>query len=242
MDIPYIFDTIYNPSKTLLTRLCEYNGHLSQNGINMLVKQAAAAQSYFCGIKYSDEEIKKVVSKIAVPDFSIDKNIIIIGSPGCGNTFIGRELAKILNLNFYDTDAEIERKYGDISNIFINHGEAYFRSIESEILNNCLNTKNLLISTGGGMVENTDVMDKIHNDANNIVLFINPQFDILLKRVNNKNSNRPLLVGDAKKKLSDILKRRIPLYNKYSDFTVDLKKEECKTITAIKCIDKLCGF
>ena len=92
------------------------------------------------------------------------------------------------------------------------------------------------------MVENTDVMDKIHNDANNIVLFINPQFDILLKRVNNKNSNRPLLVGDAKKKLSDILKRRIPLYNKYSDFTVDLKKEECKTITAIKCIDKLCGF
>ena len=38
------------------------------------------------------------------------KNICIIGLMGSGKSIIGKELSRYLNLNFYDTDREIELK------------------------------------------------------------------------------------------------------------------------------------
>ena len=58
----------------------------------------------------------------------------LIGLPGSGKSTIGRELAHELKYKFIDTDKLIEGKYGNISNVFKEHGEAYFRDVESEIL------------------------------------------------------------------------------------------------------------
>lgn len=77
----------------------------------------------------------------------------LIGLPGSGKSTIGRELAHELKYKFIDTDKLIEGKYGNISNIFKEHGEAYFRDVESEILKSLMCLDNVVISCGGGIVE-----------------------------------------------------------------------------------------
>ena len=60
----------------------------------------------------------------------IDKNIVLIGMPGCGKSSIGKKLAEILKLDFLDVDVYIEEKWNmSIPEIF-EKGEACFRQID----------------------------------------------------------------------------------------------------------------
>lgn len=239
--VPFIFDTIYNPKETLLTVLAKYCGHKAENGLFMLVEQGAVAQKHFCGLEYSFEEVEKVTEKIEVNPININKNIVLIGPPGSGKTTVGRELAKIFNLTLVDLDSEIERTYGSITNIFDTKGEKYFRQIESETLLKFADKSNMLISTGGGIVETADAIQKLCDDKNNIVIFINPAFDILVERTS-RNDKRPLLRGNVAEKLKLLLDRRLPLYKKYSNVKVDVLKEQPVKITALQCVDEIVEY
>ena len=79
--VPFIFDTIYNPKETLLTIMAKYYGHKAENGLFMLVEQGAVAQTHFCGLEYSFEEVEQVTGKIDVNPININKNIVLIGPP-----------------------------------------------------------------------------------------------------------------------------------------------------------------
>ena len=61
--------------------------------------------------------------------------VILIGPPGSGKTSIGKQVAKMTNSVFTDTDHEIETKVGkSITNIFLEDGESFFREREKEIV------------------------------------------------------------------------------------------------------------
>ena len=58
-------------------------------------------------------------------------NIFLIGPMGAGKSTIGRQVAKLLGLDFDDTDHEIQRRTGvDIPTIFDYEGEEGFRKRE----------------------------------------------------------------------------------------------------------------
>ena len=81
------------------------------------------------------------------------KNICIIGLMGSGKSMIGKDLSKYLNLNFYDTDKEIELKTKKkINEIFEEEGESYFRDIEEKVCIEILTNDNCVISLGGGSI------------------------------------------------------------------------------------------
>ena len=62
-------------------------------------------------------------------------NYFLIGPMGAGKTAVGKQLAKLLDVKFYDTDEVIESRTGvDIPFIFDKEGESGFRKRESEIL------------------------------------------------------------------------------------------------------------
>ena len=55
------------------------------------------------------------------------KNVYLVGFMGCGKTEIGKKISKKLNLEFIDTDFEIENKYSNsLNNLFKEKGEEFF--------------------------------------------------------------------------------------------------------------------
>ncbi|MGY0374166.1 shikimate kinase [Clostridium sp. JNZ J1-5] len=153
----------------------------------------------------------------------LNKNVVLIGMPGCGKTTIGRELAKKLNIPFCDLDEYIVDTEGkSIPEIFEN-GEEYFREIETKAVEKVCETHPKVISTGGGVVKKAINIELLKKDG--IIIFINRSLEDIAEDVDVKS--RPLL-RDGKDKLYELYKERYSLYKKYCDYQVENKNlEEC---------------
>ena len=80
-------------------------------------------------------------------------NIVLTGFMGTGKTTTGKRIAQKLNMKFVDIDELIEQQQNlTISQIFTEHGEAYFRDIESKAVQQISMQDHLVIATGGGVV------------------------------------------------------------------------------------------
>ena len=140
------------------------------------------------------------------------KNVCLIGIMGSGKTVIGKELSRILKLNFIDTDYEIEKNIGkSIKIIFEEHGETFFRNIEEEICLKVLEKRNSILSLGGGSILNRKIRNSIK--SNSYSIFINVDLDIILKRLGN-SKKRPLLNNENREEvLKNLYSERIKYYN-----------------------------
>ena len=156
-----------------------------------------------------------VTSNIQTNDLlkKFNKNIIFVGLMGAGKTTIGKKISKILDLPFFDSDKEIEKKYKtSISNIFLKLGEETFREYEENIIFNILKKSPIVLSTGGGAFCNNKIRNFI--SKNSISFWLNVKPENLFKRIKN-TSSRPLLNSrDPLLKLKSILLERENLYKK----------------------------
>ena len=143
-----VLDVVYNPSKTELIRLAEEKGIACANGLSMLVAQAKFAGEIFTGRSIPESEIDRTTEYIE----SMTKNIVLIGMPGCGKSSVGRMLSELTGREFSDLDIEIERKSGkSIPQIFAEDGEAEFRRIETEVLDEFSKKSGMILAAGGGI-------------------------------------------------------------------------------------------
>lgn len=145
------------------------------------------------------------------------ENIVLIGMSGAGKTTIGRALSYKLKMAFVDMDSYIERKYNrQISEIFDEYGEEYFRKLETEVAKEVSeNYKNTIISTGGGVVLNHENMEYLK--SNGTVVYINRTVENILSTLNAEK--RPLLKENPDK-LYEMRKIRHQLYTKYADICI----------------------
>jgi len=146
----------------------------------------------------------------------LDQNIFLIGPMGSGKTTIGKQLAKMFKLRFFDCDQELERQTGaSVSLIFDLEGEAGFRVRESQLLEQLTARKGVLIATGGGAVcreENRRLLR-----SRGLVVYLKTSIDNQLKRLD-KDKSRPLLQADDRvQRLRDLAELRNPLYDATAD-------------------------
>ena len=143
------------------------------------------------------------------------KNIILIGMPACGKSIIGSLLSNEIDFEFYDADKYLEESENrEISDIFSEDGEDYFRELETKYLEELSKKEGIIISTGGGAVKKEKNMEIVK--GNGIVVFLNRKLENIAKE---NHKNRPLLKNlDNLKKLYD---ERIKLYHKYSDIIIE---------------------
>ncbi|MCF0068981.1 shikimate kinase [Dyadobacter sp. CY261] len=135
------------------------------------------------------------------------KNIILVGMMSSGKTTLGKKLARALNYQFVDLDKLIEKDQGmEISAIFVQHGEAYFREVESRILKETALQKGIVLASGGGTPCFFDNMDIIRHMGISIFLDV-PAADLARRIENHGKDDRPILSGTTS--LVDTLQSRI---------------------------------
>lgn len=144
-------------------------------------------------------------------------NIILVGMPGSGKSVVSLSLASKLGLKAVDTDACIIERYGDVSKIFAERGEEYFRKIESEIVKQLSSVDNTVIATGGGCLINPQ--NTLALKASGKIIYLNTDIKELLKRLTGGTS-RPLLKGDLEASLKQLYSRRAKIYEAAADYTV----------------------
>lgn len=158
-----------------------------------------------------------------------DKNCIcLIGMPGSGKSTIGKLLSEKLKYSFFDTDQEIEkREKNKIKNIFSIKGEDYFRSVETQVFNELVEKKKVVISTGGGLILNN--LEKLKLSFN-IYLYCN--IDVLIHRAS-RNNLRPLLSQNTPLQMTNLFNERKDIYIKIADITINATDNQNVTITEI---------
>ena len=138
------------------------------------------------------------------------KNIVLVGFMGTGKTTVGELLAKQTGMPLVDMDALIMERAGKtINDIFANEGEPHFRNLEREMAQERAAKKNLVISTGGGIVLNPDNISNFEQTGLTVCLLASPE--TVLERVKH-DTTRPLLAGDKETQIIQLLKTRRPLY------------------------------
>ena len=138
-------------------------------------------------------------------------NIYLIGMMGSGKTATSVCLGNDLSRETVDMDAIlVEREGMTISDIFEKKGEIYFRNAEKDLLAEICEMKNVVVSTGGGVVLNEENMHCMQ--ATGVVVYLKASTDILVSRLEGKK-DRPLLHGETlKEKLTQIFNLRAALY------------------------------
>jgi len=147
------------------------------------------------------------------------KNIVLTGFMGVGKTEVGRELSTILGWKVIDVDDEIVKsRKMSINEIFSRFGEPAFRDMETDMIRKISQKKNVIISTGGGVVLKQENMELLKTRG--VVVCLTARPETILKRTG-RNRERPLLqVEDPLQRIHDLLELRRPCYEK-ADITID---------------------
>ncbi len=139
---------------------------------------------------------------------------------GAGKSTIGRQLADLLKLQFFDSDREIEERCGaSIDWIFDIEGEDQFRIREQKVIEELTEKSGIVLATGGGAVLSQSSREKL--SARGTVIYLRATIDQQVERTE-KDTRRPLLqVEDRREKIIELAAEREPLYREIADLVVD---------------------
>jgi shikimate kinase len=146
----------------------------------------------------------------------LQSNIYLIGPMGSGKTTVGQRVAKLLNLEFFDSDRELEGQTGaSVNLIFDIEGEAGFRERETRLLESLTARKNILLATGGGAILKSENRKLLSQSGR--VVYLQTSVNQQLRRLR-RDRTRPLLQrGDRVKKLNELAAVRNPLYEEVAN-------------------------
>ena len=212
-------DLIYSPFETKFMKLCRRKGANAYNGLKMLLYQGIIAYELWNDISVSEEVADQVYG---VLEKNARNNTVLTGFMGCGKSTVGKRLAKATGRDFLDVDKYIVDKAGcSISRIFAEHGEEYFRALETEALNEIYNTvTGTVISTGGGLPMrkvNRDILNRLGE-----VVYLDVSPDCVYERLKD-DTTRPLLQSEnPMERIEELLGFRRPVYLDGADRTVNV--------------------
>lgn len=154
--------------------------------------------------------------------------LVLIGSPGAGKSSVGRRVADRLGVPFADTDALIEAAAGmSVSDIFVTLGEDEFRRLEAEAVARALDEHTGVLALGGGSVMRPETQERLRGHR---VVWLRVSVSDAVHRVG-MNTARPLLLGNVRGTLMQLLEQRTPVYEAVSTDVVDTSGRGLRDVT-----------
>ncbi len=219
-----VLDLIYNPMQTALLRDAAARGIKTANGLAMLVAQALPAARLFSGKALPDSLIETTIETIERQQ----RNVVLIGMPGCGKSTVGALLANRLGKAFLDTDTMVETAAGmPIPAIFATGGEADFRAKETAAVKEAGKSLSTVIATGGGSILTEENRAALGQNA--VVVYLKKELSALA------TDGRPL--SKDENALRQLFLQRKPIYEAFADCTVVVSDDaQITTERVISCI------
>jgi len=165
------------------------------------------------------------------------KTVVMVGMMGAGKTAVGTALARLLGVDFRDSDEEIVRAANrSIAEIFERDGEAFFRARETEVIGRLLRGTPCVLSTGGGAFLADTNRQLIHDVG--VSVWLRADLETLWQRVRHK-ATRPLLrTANPRETLRELYEARLPFYAE-ADLVVDSSAELSLEERAARVLDAL---
>ena len=146
-------------------------------------------------------------------------NLIIIGPPGAGKSSVGRQLGKVMQIPFSDTDKIIEERAGKkIAEIFLEDGEQIFRKIEREVVLEEIAKEEGILALGGGSILDAEVDDELSR-LKSRVIYLEVSISNAAPRVG-FNKDRPLLAVNPRQQWMALMEKRRPIYERLAGHKV----------------------
>ncbi|MDO4295143.1 MAG: shikimate kinase [bacterium] len=147
------------------------------------------------------------------------KHIFLIGFMGAGKSTVAAELARQTQRTVIEMDARIEREeQKKISDIFADFGEAYFRSLETKLLETIGEEPAAIVSCGGGAAMREENRDIMHVEGYTVLLTAKP--NTIYERVR-FSTERPILNQNMSVEyIQELMEKRRPAYEAAADFIV----------------------
>lgn len=163
------------------------------------------------------------------------RSVFLCGFSGAGKTETGRILARLLELDFFDTDEAIAAELGmSISEAFDTIGEPRFREIEKEVIRDVGSAGARVIALGGGAVAEKGNLEFVKRHGLVIYLRVSPA--TVFARLQTSHL-RPKLGGGSESSearrtaIASLMKEREPFYRQ-ADLTVDTEGKSPAEVAA----------
>lgn len=179
----------------------EIMAYKEKNGMKILqpdqeARQEAWLEGVLEGCRHQEEvhavfdEIHRGSKKIQARKL-FSYNIVLIGFMGAGKSTISEYLNTLFAMDVVEMDQLISQREGmSIADIFEVYGEEYFRNLETSLLVELQDRKNVVISCGGGTPLRECNVREMKKNGRVVLLTASPE--TILERVKDSHE-RPLL-------------------------------------------------
>lgn len=164
-------------------------------------------------------------------------NIVLIGYRGTGKSVVGKIVAKHLHMKCISMDAKIVEKAGmSIPDIVNTAGWKKFRDMESEVAKKLSKQDNIIIDTGGGVIERSENIDALR--LNSYIIWLKASVETIVLRIQG-GTDRPSLTDGVSftEEVAQVLEQRIPKYKNAAQYEIDTDR-----LTPTQIADELLNY
>ncbi len=148
-------------------------------------------------------------------------NIVLIGYRGTGKSEVAGILSETLKMKYIGMDAEIVKKAGlTIPQIVEKYGWDKFRSIETEVALDVSKLDNIIVDTGGGVIERPENIEALKK--NGIIFWLKASVDVIVARIESGTERPALTQGKTfTEEVAEVLNRRTAKYSGAAQYEID---------------------
>jgi shikimate kinase len=151
-------------------------------------------------------------------------NIVLIGYRGTGKSVVGKLVSECLRMECVSMDARIVEQAGmSIPDIVENHGWTGFRDMESGVARELAGRDNIIIDTGGGVIERPENIAVLQENA--LIVWLKASVGAIVLRIQG-GRERPSLTGEKSftEEVAEVLERRTPKYRSAAQYEIDTEQ------------------